>query len=79
MTQTLTPDCSNGFHVELLHALQMAGYKYLLSQQTSLLYVDSHKHLSSAKSVPGAQRNISAVKIEDPDLRMQQHPNFAAA
>ena len=80
MTQMSTPVCSNVPHVERLHVLQVAGYKYLRlynRQQTSLLYVDNHQHSSSAKSATRAQRNISAVNVEDPDL--QQHPKFAAA
>lgn len=42
-----------------------------------MLYVDTEKSSTSAKSATRAQRNISAVNIEEPDLK--QHPTFAAA
>lgn len=60
--------------------MQVAGHKYVRlysRQQTPMLYVDSKSDSSSAKSATRAQRNISAVNIEQPNL--QQHPEFVAA
>ena len=59
---------------------QVAGFKYIRlysRQQTPMLYVDTEKGSTSAKSATRAQRNISAVKIEEPDLK--QHSKFADA
>ena len=46
-------------------------------QQSRLLYVDGAEASHSAMHATRAQRNISAVNVEHPDL--EKHPNFVRA
>ncbi|DBA72470.1 TPA: hypothetical protein ACH3X2_010492 [Trebouxia sp. C0005] len=59
---------------------QVAGFKFLRlysRQQTPLLYVERGQATQSAMNATRAQKNISAVNVEHPDLK--KHPGFAQA
>lgn len=59
-------------------SFQVGGYKYLRlysRQQTQSLYVDGAKASQLAVHATRAQKNISAVNVEQPDL--EKHPKFA--
>lgn len=59
---------------------QVAGFKFLRlysRQQTPLLYVERGQATESAINATRAQKNISAVNVEHPDLK--KHPSFAEA
>ena len=60
--------------------MQVAGFKFLRlysRQQTPRLYVEHGQSTQSAVNATRAQKNVSAVNIEHPDLA--KHPRFAEA
>jgi len=70
----------NPFKLTVMHRVQVAGYKFLRlysRQQTPLLYVERGQVTQSAMNATRAQKNISAVNVEHPDLK--KHPSFAEA
>jgi len=72
-------DCSCVKLETSLH-LQVAGFKFLRlysRKDTPCLYVECGQGTKPALNATRAQKNISAVNVEDPDLA--QHPKFAEA
>ena len=70
----------NPLKLTVMHRLQVAGYKFLClysRQQAPLLYVERGQATQSAMNATRAQKNISAVNVEHPDLK--KHPSFAEA
>jgi len=68
------------FMLTVMHWVQVAGFKFLRlysRQQTPLLYVERGQATQSAMNATRAQKNISAVDVENPDLK--KHPSFAEA
>ena len=70
----------NPFKLTVMRRVQVAGFKFLRlysRQQTPLLYVERGQATQSAMNATRAQKNISAVNVEHPDLK--KHPGFAQA